>query len=64
MSKKHYEMIAASIAAERKDRTDGSICQGSQLSTIDALARTLAQNFARGNSNFNTVTFLDACGVA
>lgn len=63
MTKKHYVMIAASIAAERKDRTDGSICQGSQLSTLKALALTLAHQFEQDNPRFDTETFLDACGV-
>lgn len=63
MSKKHFNAIAASIAAERKDRDDGTPNAAASLETIDALARTLAHQFAGFNAAFDRNRFLAACGV-
>lgn len=57
MTRKDYKLIAAQIAATRRDAGDA------EKLAIDRLTANLARALWRDNERFQPVTFLLACGV-
>lgn len=57
MTRKHYQLIAATINAERSVTTDIQA-----YSTLRKLVSRLCIEFANDNSRFNSETFTKACG--
>lgn len=62
MSKKHFECIARRIR-EQRGTCDDPLTSADAIRALDALARSLCEDFASYNPNFDRSRFLTACGV-
>lgn len=58
MTRKHYELIAASLADSYR-----AAINETERKTVSAVAYTLAANLSGTNTRFNCQRFLAACGV-
>lgn len=59
MTKKDYELIAATLNRLRVDFDNG----GDDTISLRLVAEELADSLGRENVRFNEALFLDACGV-
>lgn len=58
MTRKHYELIAASISDSMR-----AAISDTERKTVSAVALTLAANLSGTNTRFDCQRFLTACGV-
>ncbi len=63
MTRKDYELLAATIATRVRITKLVRPGPSQQLSAVDSLARELAINLAVENPAFDRARFLSACGV-
>lgn len=66
MSKRDYELIAASIARTRQacDIGGTAAAKSAKAAAVRLAALDLAASLARTNNRFDRARFLKACGVA